>query len=196
MARTSDPHAATVKAWQTRARAGSGSGSETQSRGDFSKAAAEKAARADDKIWETFPEPPEGIAAAEEAWSGGVADFGDRDAAYLIQNMKGYFDYRYEVEARLREVYGGSVPLYRSMSETQFEDWKNGADMGPKSFSLDPMVAKRWANFAGNKGKAQVVVAVSVDPSAIVMRGKREEQELVADVNEISFHTVKTLGRS
>jgi len=35
VARTSDPHAATVKAWQTRARSGEGSGTSTQSRGDF-----------------------------------------------------------------------------------------------------------------------------------------------------------------
>ena len=37
MARTSDPHAATVKAWQTRARSGDGSGNANQSRGDWTK---------------------------------------------------------------------------------------------------------------------------------------------------------------
>ena len=37
MARTSDPHSATVKAWETRARSGEGSGTATQSRGDWTK---------------------------------------------------------------------------------------------------------------------------------------------------------------
>jgi len=145
------------------------------------------------KIWEDFPDPTEGIEAAEQAWAGGVADSGEPEAAYLVQQMPGYFNYRSDIESRVSSVFGENVPLYRSVDYEQLLEWKGGADIGPKGFSLDRKVSENWKNFAGNAGRKQVLVKVNVSPSIIVMRGKAEEQELVVDVNWISFNTVEVL---
>lgn len=40
----------------------------------------------------------EGIETAEENWRGGLADFGDNDAALKIVRMPGYFDYFSQLE--------------------------------------------------------------------------------------------------
>lgn len=136
-------------------------------------------------------DPPlnEGLQAAEEAWQGGVADFGDPEAAVLIQGMRGYHDYRSHLEETARAAFGDSFDLYRSMSQEELESWEAGADLPPRGATFDPQLAHRWSQLAQNTVPRRVV-RITVTPEAIVMRGKIEEQELVIDPNAISFHRV------
>jgi len=138
-------------------------------------------------------EVTDGIQAAEEAWAGGVGDFGDPEAAYHVQAMPGYFAYRSELEERLREKHGDTLTLYRSITPKKLEDWKNGADLDPMGFTTSKKFAESWGNFAGNRGKKMLVIKVDVPVGAIIMRGKAEEHELVVDANEISAHTIKVV---
>lgn len=127
----------------------------------------------------------EGIAAAEEAWVGGIADVGDREAAAHIQGMPGYFDYKSALEDTARQTLGDNFTVYRTMSREQYDAWKNGEDIGPVSTTLSRDVADGWRNFAGNADRDTVTVAIEATPNDIVMAGKRGEHELIIDGNAV-----------
>lgn len=136
----------------------------------------------------------EGIEAAEENWAGGLADFGDPQAAIDIQAMDGYFDYRGTLEDKLREKLGDEFNMYRSIHPDALEAWKNGEDMSPMGFTTDRKFAENWKNFAGNEGKPEgVIIRVRAKPEDVVMRGKLEENELVLDGNAISYSDIEVV---
>lgn len=133
----------------------------------------------------------EGIEEAEQAWAGGVADFGDREAAVLVQAMPGYFDYRSALEDAARQTLGDSFTLYRLMPREQLEEWRAGSDMGPVATTTNLDTARRFSKFAGYRGREDlVVVAIATDPNAIVMAGKREESEIIIDANMVEARNV------
>ena len=136
----------------------------------------------------------EGIEAAEENWRGGVADLGDPQAAIDVQAMDGYFDYRSHLEDAAREHLGDEFPVYRSISPEKLTAWKSGEDMPPAGVTLNPKFAENWGNFAGNTGKDRVVVQFNATPESIVMRGSREESEIVIDPNQISGDSLKVFA--
>lgn len=126
----------------------------------------------------------EDITAAEEAWQGGVADFGDPNAAFAILQMDGYDDYRSQLEKAARSAFGDQFPAYRLMTDAQAEEWKTTGDVGPVAVTLDPDLAEKFKNFAGFQGdpsraKERKVFEVQVRPEGILMAGKPEELELV-----------------
>jgi hypothetical protein len=137
----------------------------------------------------------EGLLAAEEAWSGGIADLGDSRAALVIQQMPGYFDYRGTIEDELRRQLGLSWTMYRAISPAQMREWKDGGDLGPMGFTLSKKVAMGWGNIAAMRGRSLFVIAAKVEPDMVVMRGKEEEWEIVVDANKISYHTLRIVGR-
>lgn len=128
----------------------------------------------------------EGILAAEENYYGGVADLGDSDAAYHIQAMPGYWDYRSHLEEAAAKHLGYTFPAWRSMSQEQYDAWRNGDDIGPVSVTINPDLAQNWTKLAAVKGPRKVV-QLQVPASAIVMRGRPEEHELVVDANQIEL---------
>jgi len=153
------------------------------------------------KFYEAIEDAPvtEGIEAAEENWRGGIADFGDPTAALDVQAMEGYFDYRSHLEEAARENLGEEFPVYRLMKREQLEDWQNGADIDPIATSLNPEFSEKFANFAAfDKTKAQdrILVRIMATPASIVMRGAREESEIVINPNEISGDTLVEVPRS
>jgi hypothetical protein len=130
----------------------------------------------------------EALSAAEDAWRGGVADFGDPQAAIQAQAMPGYFDYRSGLEEAARANLGDSFDVYRYMPREQLEAWKRGDDIPPLGMSTSEDFARKFKNFAGFKGAAdqeRVLVKVKATPESIVMRGSPEERELVIDANMI-----------
>ena len=133
----------------------------------------------------------EGIIEAERAWAGGVADFGDHEAAYVIQTMPGYFDYRGTLEDELRRLLGDEFLMYRAMTPDAYRQWESGGDVGPTGFTLSEGFAKAWRNFAPMGGKELIIVEAPVRPEWVIMRGKPEEDELVVDGNQVSFDTLR-----
>lgn len=153
----------------------------------------------DDKVqalFDAFEKAPttEGILAAEENWFGGIANFGDREAALDVQAMPvGYFDYRSHLEEAARKILGDEFPVYRYMPRSQLEDWRNGADLDPMATSLSKIVAESWSKFAAHAAAQpdeRVLVRIMATPESILMRGSYNERELVIDPNEISAHKV------
>jgi GNAT superfamily N-acetyltransferase len=132
----------------------------------------------------------EGIQAAEEAWAGGVADFGDPEAATLVQRMPGYATYQRAVQRVVESVLGKQFTVYRAMTPDAYDDFKAGAQSGPLAVSLNPSMAASWRKFAPNQGKDLVIVEFPVTPQMVVMAGKSEEDELVIDSDWVSFDTL------
>jgi ADP-ribose pyrophosphatase YjhB (NUDIX family) len=150
-----------------------------------------------DKYQQAIADAPvnEGIAAAEENWRGGVADFGDPEAATQVQGMEGYFDYRSHLEDAAREHLGERFNVYRLMRPEQLKAWKNGEDMPPMATSMSPSFAEKFKQFAGFKdGKNLVVVRIPATPNSLVMRGSEAEHELVIDPNELDASTVEQVS--
>lgn len=145
----------------------------------------------DSDVFQQFP----GFAAAEEAWVGTVANFGDPEAAYHIQNMPGYDEYQNTLAQAVTEYLGDPFRAYRLMHKEQIEDWKNGADLPPMAVTLSAQQAIAFRRFAGTKDPENtVVIKIDVPTEAIIMRGHGGEQELVIDPNYISAHTVKVVA--
>jgi 8-oxo-dGTP pyrophosphatase MutT (NUDIX family) len=137
----------------------------------------------------------EGIEAAEDAWAGGVADFGDPEAAIMVQGMPGYFDYRGSLEDELRRQLGDEFEMYRAITPEKMAGWQAGEDLMPMGFTFSMDLAKSWSNFAPISARKQklVLIKVKVRPEHVIMRGKEEESELVIDANQISYHSVRPL---
>jgi len=124
----------------------------------------------------------------ESEWTGGIADFGDPRAAEAIVNVPGYAKYR---QAIVRAA--GKLPLvrfaglrgllmYRSMDADDAEYLESGGSIGPKGYTFRRQVAEAWRRFAGHRGRRDLVVASGIVLlKGIIMRGKREEAELVVD---------------
>jgi hypothetical protein len=131
-----------------------------------------------------------GIEAAEDAYRGGVADFGDPEAARLIQGMPGYFDYRGALADSLRAQHGDTMKVYRSMTEDQLAAWRNGDDMSPMGFTTRKEVADKWGNLAQARGQKRVVVEADMPTDSVVMRGHEGEGEFVFDPNQVDASSV------
>jgi len=123
----------------------------------------------------------EGLEAAEEAWAGGVGDFGNPGAPYLAQQMPGYFDYRGTIEDLVRVQLGDSFVMYRSIDPSEWDEWRQGIVQDLRSFTFDRELACRWGEFVGHRDKERWVMRALVLPQAVVLRGKQEESELVLD---------------
>lgn len=121
----------------------------------------------------------------EEAWNGGVADFGDKKAAYAIERAKGYKEYISLIRSKLP----ASFIAYRSMSEYEYDEWVNGSGVGYLSFTFEKRIANAWKKFTRRKNDK--VIAAPIKKSFVIMRGKEEESEIVVDGDEISAHQIK-----
>lgn len=138
-------------------------------------------------IWEVPTTPL--IEEIESAWAGGVADFGDPRAAEAIVRVPGYTRYRQSIVRAVEKLplveYLGTrgVLMYRSMDRDDAEFMHDGGSVGAKGFTFRRDVAEGWRGFAAHQGggKDLVVVTAIVPMEGIVMRGKREEAELVVD---------------
>ncbi len=138
----------------------------------------------------------EAIQAAEEAWIGGIADFGDRRAGVLVQAMPGYFDYRGAIEDALREALGDRFTVYRAMPEDQIGMWEARKPRGPLAVTLDPDVAHGFRRFAAHEGADLLaIVEMDVSPEHVLMVGKPEEAELVIDADALGSVCVRRLTR-
>jgi hypothetical protein len=131
--------------------------------------------------------PPEGVAAAEENWIGGIADLGDAEAGELVQAMPGYFDYRSAIEEGLQREFGDEVVMYRAFSDEAYKAWASGDYQRPAGWTVRREVAENWHKVAVNAlaHRNLTVYEVRVPVSAVVMRGSRNEGELVVDMNAI-----------
>lgn len=161
-----------------------------------SQAGADEVARASarnlDRIWAM--EPPAPIRELEEAWVGGVGDLGTSEAAYAIQSLDEFGPYQDAIQQALRHSYGDTIPMYRALTRDALADWRNGADIGPVSFTTSRGHAEAWPKLAMNEGKDYTVVQTDVPTSAVLMRGSEPEAELVIDGNAISADTLRELG--
>lgn len=133
----------------------------------------------------------EGHAAAEQAWIGGIADHGDRDAGYHIQNMPGYFGYRSQIEDVIRKYLGDSFTVYRWAHPDQVKEWKSTSDIGPIAVSLSRGYAEKYQRFAGHDKRPGVLLQLLVRPEDVVMVGNPSEAELVIDSANVQPNDIK-----
>lgn len=131
---------------------------------------------------------------AESEWAGGVADFGDPEAANIIQRFPGYFDYRGAIEDWLRENLGDTIQVFRGIAAGKLEDWLHNGPQGLESVTLNRRLAENWKNFAPLRGRDMRVIRIMIDPSWVVMRGKEEEDELVVDFDNVQPADIEVLA--
>jgi len=142
-------------------------------------------------VWhdmETSGTVTEGIAAAEEAWRGGIADLGDRQSASMIQQMPDYTAYAEALRASLATRIGFPLTVYRAMPEDAVEEFMASPYSTEWATSLQARTAEGFARAAAHRTKSSMVLLrITVrDPAAIIMRGKFEEAELVIATWEVA----------
>jgi len=163
----------------------------------------------------------EGIEAAEQVWSGGVADFGDKEAALLIARMPGYSEYAGEIEQLAWEHLAGGLYnedrtvnkeaverdgrfyVYRYGDLDLVDEINQGEYEGkfePKATTLSLNFAKAFKNFArfdeedkANKGWMRI----AVKPESIIMLGsKSSEMELVVNLETVDTGDAQVIDES
>jgi len=130
----------------------------------------------------------------EEAWAGGVADFGDAMAATYVQQLPKYNAYRTKLVAELEQNYGPKITVYRAVSQEALEEMEAGTWQGPIATTTNPELAKKWVNFARNKNTTLHILKTTISPKLAVIRGKAEESEIVIDGDWVSFHEWEHVG--
>jgi hypothetical protein len=128
----------------------------------------------------------------ESEWIGGVADFGNPQAALVIQRHHSYPLYHRNLVRIVKKELGDPFVAYRLLAKNQLEEWKQGFDLPPMGVSTSQKHAESFRRFARNIGREDLIlVRLMVPASAVVMLGHEAEQELVIDPNEISYHEVQ-----
>lgn len=130
---------------------------------------------------------------AEAAWAGSLPGSNDHEAGDVVGSLPGYDEYRRVLQEKLRDQVGDEFPMYRAMTRDGFERWQAGESQGPSGFTLNADFARAWGRFSTVDGESLVVVRVLMRPEWILMRGKPEDQELVADADAIVIHDVEVL---
>jgi len=132
-----------------------------------------------------------------KAWVGGIADFGDPQAAINIRHHPEYEGYREALTKAVGEYLGDPFVAYRLMAEDQIEEWQSGADMPAIAVTTELSVAVAFRKLAANRGRDDLrVVQLSVPAEAVIMMGHSGEHELVVDANYISANEVQFLGEA
>jgi predicted ABC-type ATPase len=129
----------------------------------------------------------ENIIELEEDWSGGVANFGDRSAAFKITKLPEYQDYKNNIENIIKSKYGKLIRVYRLMNQEQFDDWKSGNDIGYVSVSVDKKQAELFKKTPYYLNKKTKLVDFYAPVESVVMRGNTDEKELVLDSSYINM---------
>ena len=165
----------------------------TQSKFSEIKAAQKDVDRTDahGSIW-AMP-VPKVIQRFEDAHVGGIADLGNPDAKNMISSVPNYEQFKQRLANTIRSAFGNSFSVYRSMSQGEMDNWKNGEDMGALSVTFSKSVADGFTNLAAVKDKNRVVIQITITPDIVVMRGSENEQELVVDGNAISAGDIRVL---
>ena len=88
-----------------------------------------------------------------DAWVGGIADFGQPQAAINIRAHPQYETYHAALADAVEKYIGDPFAAYRLMAEDQIAEWESGADMPAVAVSLDKRVAQAFRKFADNRGR-------------------------------------------
>jgi hypothetical protein len=126
----------------------------------------------------------------ESIWAGGIADFGDPEAAVVITRVPGYYRYK---RSLIRSLGAAPMPMYRTMPQDDAETLISGTGIGPKGFTFREDVARAWGRFAGHAQGPLVVIRAQVPADAVIMRGKREEAELVINTSHLDGSQIEIL---
>lgn len=127
----------------------------------------------------------------EDAWIGGVADLGNKEAAIAIQNTPHYSEYQQALADELRRQYGNEFRVWRSTTQAEVDEWNAGADIGPVATTTQKNRAMRWGGLAAVKKKNRVVVTFMARPEMAVIRGSEAEAEVVIDGNQVSANELE-----
>ena len=131
------------------------------------------------------------------AWIGGVSDFGNPDAARVIQTHPEYYEYHDQLQQAVTQYLGDPFTAYRLMARDQVEEWQSGSDMPAVAVSLEKRVAVAFRNLAGNKGRDDLIlVELTIPAESVIMLGHEGEHELVINPNHISAHEIRPLSES
>lgn len=139
----------------------------------------------------------EAIEAAESAWIGGVADFGDPLAGRHIQLVGGYANYRDSVVALARKHFGERFSVFRYGPKSQCANWGDLAnDDEPVAVSLSERMAESFKKFAGNRQDEteRVLMKIAATPESLLMIGHPGEQEIVIGAAWISADDVQIVS--
>ena len=156
-------------------------------------------------LMEALPEfdaaPSEGFVTSddilelEDRWAGGIADFGDPKAAYVLRGLHEYPQYQRSVVAELVAKYGRRWRVFRAMTESEVDAYRTmDVAMEPKGWTFRRDVALSWSRLAQNQEPRFVVAGIVSNPDAAVwMRGKAEESEVVLSMDEVDVDLPDTL---
>ena len=130
----------------------------------------------------------------EELWRGGIADFGDPQAAWAIQQHPGYVKYIQAVRTAVKYEYGERFVMYRAMAKDEFDNMQNAPWSQSMAFTFSLKLAKAWQNLAAHQNTEPLVVVLLVARlKDICMRGSAAESELVLHAFDLDWTTAKVM---
>ena len=131
----------------------------------------------------------------EDAWIGGLGDFGDPIAGVYVRNHPHYDKYLRLVQDQARERLGDKIKVFRSVSRNRLDNWAD--EVNPIGVTTNERLARNWKNLSakrtGKDAGERVVVEFNITPDDIVMRGHDQEAELVIDPTNVSAHMLRIL---
>lgn len=121
---------------------------------------------------------------AIDAHVGGIADFGDPDARWMVPLARNYQQYKAKIHQQLKSRYPMKVfILWRSCYPREIEDGTlDHGDIKKQamtSCTLLEKVARAWHSLAAKKGQERVLVKMAVHVEDVVFFGHESEAEYV-----------------
>jgi hypothetical protein len=131
---------------------------------------------------------------AEATWAGEVSDLRDPELALRVQTMMYYDKYIEGVREAVRKAVGRRFVMYGAVSDVNFALWRDGEALRPMGLTFKKDLAKAAKKGVPLEGKKFVIFQTYVELPWIVMRGKIDDEELVVDVTQVSYHTLSVIG--
>jgi len=141
------------------------------------------------KVFTTEP-----IREIEAAWASQLPDLRDPELAVKIQDYTGYEKYIESVRDAVRRHCGRRFIMYGAVSDLTFGLWRDGEALRPMGLTLVKGLAKAAKRGVPLEGKKFVIFQTYVELPWIVIRGRAEDEELVVDATQVSYHTLSVIG--
>jgi len=133
----------------------------------------------------------------EEWWARDLPDLRDPELIEKLDDLRkapNYDIYIESVRDAVKRACGKRFIMYGAVSDINFALWREGEALRPMGMTFKKDVAKAAKKGVPLEGKKFVIFQTYVELPWVVMRGNVENEELVVDATQVSYHTLSVIG--
>lgn len=130
----------------------------------------------------------------EVEWSEQVHDMRNPKLALKIMSVPYYEKYIESVRDAVKRSVGKRFVMFGAVSDITFALWREGEALLPMGLTFNRDIAKAAKKGVPLEGKRFIIFQTYIELPWILMRGNTNDEELVIDLTQVSYHTLAVIG--